>query len=70
MPIVVKNPNKNDKLNEFVLLELQGDIECREEELKDLSGQFVGDLLYNKFAQPVSHSRSFPISRNHRQIPF
>lgn len=54
MPIVVKNPNKTNQLDEFVMLELQGDIECREDELSDLTGQFVGDLLYNKFAQPVS----------------
>lgn len=54
MPIVVKNPDKTNKLDEFVMLELQGDIECREDELSDLTGQFVGDLLYNKFAQPVS----------------
>lgn len=58
MPIVVKNPNPNDKMNEFVLIELQGDINCREEDLKDLSGQFVGDLLFNKFAQPVGQLSS------------
>lgn len=54
MPIIVKNPNQGDKLNEFVMLELQGDLECRDEELKDLSNQFIGDLFYSKYSQPVS----------------
>jgi hypothetical protein len=54
MPIVVRNPNPADKLNEFVMLELQGDLESRDDDLKDLSGQFVGDLFYSKYSQPVS----------------
>lgn len=53
MPIIVKNP-KGGKIDEFMMLELQGDLENRQEEIKDCSGNFIGDVLYNKFGHPVS----------------
>lgn len=34
------------------MVELQGDLEVRTNE--DMHGQFVGDLYYNKYGQPVS----------------
>lgn len=43
----------DDKLKEFVMLEVQGDLESRDE-IKDCSGAFVGDVIYNKFGHPVS----------------
>lgn len=53
MPIIIKNP-KGGKINEFMMIEIQGDLENRQEEIKDCSGNFVGDVLYNKFGHPVS----------------
>lgn len=57
MPIVIKNPNSS--LNEFMMLELQGDLENRCEEIKDCSGNFVGDVLFTKFGAPVSWKSSW-----------
>lgn len=53
MPIVIKKEN-DGKLPEYMMIELQGDLENRYDELKDCSGAFVGDVLYNKNGQPVS----------------
>jgi hypothetical protein len=53
MPILVKNPNPGS-LASFTIIELQGDLESRYDEIQDCSGAFVGDLLYNKFGHPVS----------------
>jgi hypothetical protein len=53
MPIVVKNPNPS-QLDEYLMLEIQGDLENRHEEVKDISGAFVGDVMFNKFGHPVS----------------
>lgn len=55
--IILKNPegNGDKKIPDYLMIELQGDLECRlTEELQDFSGKFVGDLLYNKYGHPVS----------------
>jgi hypothetical protein len=53
--IVVKNPNPDDrKLHEYIMIEVQGDIEQRDEDIKECSNAFVGDLLYTKYGSPVS----------------
>uniref|UniRef100_A0AAG5DNA6 Chromosome transmission fidelity protein 8 n=1 Tax=Anopheles atroparvus TaxID=41427 RepID=A0AAG5DNA6_ANOAO len=55
MPIYVRNPSKdgenNGKLDEWCIVELQGDLEVRGERV--MAGQFIGDLLYNKYGQPI-----------------
>lgn len=38
-------------LPEWVIIELQGDLETRGEEVLD--NQFIGDLNYDKYGQPV-----------------
>jgi hypothetical protein len=53
MPIIVKKPNA-EKLIEYMMLELQGDLQTRYDDMKDCSGAFVGDLLYNTYGHPVS----------------
>lgn len=53
MPILVKNPNSG-KLPEYMMLEIQGDLQNRNEDIKDCSGAFVGDVFYNQFGHPVS----------------
>ena len=53
MPIVIKNPNPG-QIEEFLMLEIQGDLENRYDDVKDISGNFVGDVLFNKFGHPVS----------------
>jgi hypothetical protein len=55
MPIIIKNPNVG-QLEEYLMLELQGDLENRYDDVKDCSGCFAGDVLYNKFGHPVSFS--------------
>lgn len=60
--IILKNPQDNGKssIPEYLMLELQGDLECRlTEELQDCSGKFVGDLIYNKYGHPVSFNSSY-----------
>lgn len=52
MPIIIKNPGPG--IDEFIMLEMQGDLENRDEEIKDCSGAFAGDLLFTKHGQPVS----------------
>lgn len=58
MPIVIKNPNGAGKLDEYMMIELQGDLNNRYEDVKDCSGAFVGDVLFNKNGQPVSICQS------------
>jgi hypothetical protein len=53
MPIIVRKANA-DKLDEFMMIELQGDLETRYDDMKDCSGAFVGDVIFNKFGNPVS----------------
>jgi hypothetical protein len=56
MPAIILK-NKENSLNgvdEYLMVELQGELECRlTEEITDCSNKFVGDLLYNKFGHPV-----------------
>lgn len=51
MPIYIKNPNPSGDIEEWCIVELQGDLEVRGDRLMD--GQFIGDLLYNKYGQPI-----------------
>ncbi|XP_049299848.1 chromosome transmission fidelity protein 8 homolog [Anopheles funestus] len=55
MPIYVKNPSRNGEYNtnldEWCIVELQGDLDVRGDRIMD--GQFIGDLLYNKYGQPI-----------------
>lgn len=53
MPIVIKNPNPG-KLEEYMMVEVQGDLQNRYDDDKDCSGNFVGDVIYTKFGHPVS----------------
>lgn len=46
------SPNCETGLPEWGIVELQGDLEVRENQI--MSGQFVGDLCYNKYGQPVT----------------
>lgn len=46
------SPNPTGDIEEWCIVELQGDLEVRGDRLMD--GQFIGDLLYNKYGQPVS----------------
>ncbi|KFB53892.1 hypothetical protein ZHAS_00022338 [Anopheles sinensis] len=47
-----KNASKDGgKLEEWCIVELQGDLEVRGERI--MAGQFIGDLLYNKYGQPI-----------------
>ncbi|XP_036338438.1 chromosome transmission fidelity protein 8 homolog [Rhagoletis pomonella] len=50
MPIVIKTPSPTG-LEEYAIVELQGDLEIRSgENIHDL---FIGDLYYNKYGQPI-----------------
>ncbi|XP_001689255.2 chromosome transmission fidelity protein 8 homolog [Anopheles gambiae] len=55
MPIYIRNPSKNGEpnstLEEWSIVELQGDLDVRGDRI--MSGQFIGDLLYNKYGQPI-----------------
>lgn len=51
MPIYIKNSNSNGPIEEWCIVELQGDLEVRGDRAMD--GQFIGDLLYNKYGQPI-----------------
>lgn len=51
MPIYIKNPNPSGDIDEWCIVELQGDLEVRGDRIMD--GQFIGDLLYNKYGQPI-----------------
>jgi hypothetical protein len=59
--IILKNKeNSINGVDEYLMIELQGDLECRlTEEIQDCSGKFVGDLVYNKFGSPVSENKEF-----------
>lgn len=46
------SPNSETGLPEWGIVELQGDLEVRENQI--MCGQFVGDLCYNKYGQPVT----------------
>lgn len=51
MPIYIRNPNAEGNIEEWCIVELQGDLEVRGDRMMD--GQFIGDLLYNKYGQPI-----------------
>ncbi|XP_062698808.1 chromosome transmission fidelity protein 8 homolog isoform X1 [Aedes albopictus] len=52
MPIYIRNsPNASGDIDEWCIVELQGDLEVRGDRIMD--GQFIGDLLYNKYGQPI-----------------
>lgn len=53
MPILVKNQNSG-KLPEYMMVEIQGDLQNRDENVKDCSGAFIGDVCFNQFGHPVS----------------
>lgn len=44
MPIIVRNPNSGS-LEEYLMLEIQGDLHNRNEEVEDSTGKFVGDIM-------------------------
>uniref|UniRef100_A0A182YT73 Chromosome transmission fidelity protein 8 n=1 Tax=Anopheles stephensi TaxID=30069 RepID=A0A182YT73_ANOST len=47
-----KNGERNTAdLDEWCIVELQGDLDVRGDRI--MSGQFIGDLLYNKYGQPI-----------------
>uniref|UniRef100_A0A182PGC4 Chromosome transmission fidelity protein 8 n=1 Tax=Anopheles epiroticus TaxID=199890 RepID=A0A182PGC4_9DIPT len=46
-----KNGEPNSKLDEWCIVELQGDLDVRGDRI--MAGQFIGDLLYNKYGQPI-----------------
>lgn len=57
MPAIILKTSENnaDGIKEYLMIELQGDLECRlTEEVQDCNGKFVGDLHYNKFGHPVN----------------
>ncbi|KAL1395737.1 hypothetical protein pipiens_011024 [Culex pipiens pipiens] len=45
------DPNAEGDIEEWCIVELQGDLEVRGDRMMD--GQFIGDLLYNKYGQPI-----------------
>lgn len=51
MPILIKTPNRETGVEEWGIIELQGDLETRDGE--SLAGQFIGDLHYDKFGVPM-----------------
>ncbi|XP_005184705.2 chromosome transmission fidelity protein 8 homolog isoform X1 [Musca domestica] len=50
MPVLIKTKTSSG-LKEWAVLELQGDLEVRTNE--EMHDQFVGDLYYNKYGQPI-----------------
>ncbi|XP_058986602.1 chromosome transmission fidelity protein 8 homolog isoform X1 [Musca domestica] len=50
MPVLIKTKTSSG-LKEWAILELQGDLEVRTNE--EMHDQFVGDLYYNKYGQPI-----------------
>lgn len=44
--------SQKNGLQEWSIVELQGDLEVRGSQ--DMQGQFIGDLSYDKYGQPVS----------------
>ncbi|XP_055378902.1 chromosome transmission fidelity protein 8 homolog [Condylostylus longicornis] len=51
MPIVIKMPSQSNGIAEWAIVEIQGDLEVRSDEL--MNSQFIGDLYYNKYGQPI-----------------
>lgn len=52
--IIIKSEKIDGKLEEYLMIELQGDLECRlSEETQDSNGKFIGDLFYTKYSAPV-----------------
>lgn len=51
-----RNSVGSDGLAEWGIIELQGDLEVRDNEM--MHGQFIGDLNYDKYGQPVSETRN------------
>ncbi|XP_068147771.1 chromosome transmission fidelity protein 8 homolog [Drosophila tropicalis] len=49
MPILVKTSSSGP--GEWAIIELQGDLEVRTNQ--DMHDQFIGDLYYNKYGQPI-----------------
>ncbi|XP_013107871.1 chromosome transmission fidelity protein 8 homolog [Stomoxys calcitrans] len=50
MPVLIKTQTSGG-IKEWAIVELQGDLEVRTSE--DMHDQFVGDLYYNKYGQPI-----------------
>ncbi|CAD7080360.1 unnamed protein product [Hermetia illucens] len=50
-PIFSYSPSKDSGVPEWAIVEVQGDLEVRSDQVMD--GQFVGDLCYNKYGQPI-----------------
>ncbi|XP_030372927.1 chromosome transmission fidelity protein 8 homolog [Scaptodrosophila lebanonensis] len=50
MPILVKT-HSSQQTPEWAIIELQGDLEVRSNQ--DMHDQFIGDLSYNKYGQPI-----------------
>ncbi|XP_075162509.1 chromosome transmission fidelity protein 8 homolog [Haematobia irritans] len=50
MPVLIRTKTSGG-LKEWAIVELQGDLEVRTNE--DMHDQFVGDLYYNKYGQPI-----------------
>lgn len=55
MPIILKSKGP---IGEYMMVEIQGDLLNRNEDVKDCSGKFVGDIMYNQFGHPVSFLNS------------
>ncbi|XP_050079750.1 chromosome transmission fidelity protein 8 homolog [Anopheles maculipalpis] len=51
IPSPPQNGERNSDLDEWCIVELQGDLDVRGDRI--MSGQFIGDLLYNKYGQPI-----------------
>ncbi|XP_016934517.3 chromosome transmission fidelity protein 8 homolog [Drosophila suzukii] len=49
MPILVKTQSAGK--GDWAIIELQGDLEVRSNQ--DMHDQFIGDLYYNKYGQPI-----------------
>ncbi|XP_034122766.1 chromosome transmission fidelity protein 8 homolog [Drosophila guanche] len=49
MPILVKTQSAGT--GDWAIVELQGDLEVRNDQ--DMHDQFIGDLYYNKYGQPI-----------------
>ncbi|XP_070135833.1 chromosome transmission fidelity protein 8 homolog [Drosophila bipectinata] len=49
MPILVKTQSSGK--GDWAIIELQGDLEVRSNQ--DMHDQFIGDLYYNKYGQPI-----------------
>lgn len=57
MPAIILKPSESNGIKEYLMIELQGDLECRlTEEGQDcnaINGKFVGDLHFNVYGHPV-----------------